>query len=113
MARRAFAQINFVPQLCPFLDWMALLIVTHALVTFHLAYCSVFYMELPMKTSQVLVGPKCDSASSYVFMPVPHHYSKNCTGYQWASGSHIKLFMAQVLVISLITSPPPYTSQQC
>lgn len=55
MARRTFAQIHFVPQLCQFLDWIAQLIVTHALVTFHLAYCCVFYMELPMKTSQALL----------------------------------------------------------
>lgn len=54
---------------------MALLMVIHALVTFHLVHCSVFYMELPMKISQAAIGPKCDNAISCVFMSMPHHYN--------------------------------------
>lgn len=50
MARRAFAHLQVVHLLHPYLDWEVLLTVTHALVTYRLDYNNTLYTGLPLKT---------------------------------------------------------------
>lgn len=51
MSRRALAHLlKIVWQLYPFLDWGGPLIITHALVSFRLDYCNLFYMGQPLNT---------------------------------------------------------------
>lgn len=46
-----FAQINFMHQLYPFLEWDFLLTVTYNLVTLHLDYCNIPYIGMSLKTT--------------------------------------------------------------
>ncbi|XP_070810268.1 vomeronasal type-2 receptor 26-like [Pituophis catenifer annectens] len=52
-AQKGFAQLRVENQLCLLLDWEALLIVTHNLLTACLDYCNAFYMGLH---SEVISG---------------------------------------------------------
>lgn len=52
MTRMTFSQ--FVHQLCKFLDWEALLMVTHDRVTSWMDYCDALYTGLPLTSIQKL-----------------------------------------------------------
>ncbi|XP_053112476.1 uncharacterized protein LOC128327575 [Hemicordylus capensis] len=54
VARGAFARLQLVHQLCPFLEKADLATVTHALVTSQLDYCNTLYVGLPLKNIQKL-----------------------------------------------------------
>lgn len=54
VARRTFAHLWVVCQLCPYLDREALFRVTHTLVTSRLDFYNMVYMGLPLKTIQKL-----------------------------------------------------------
>lgn len=50
IARRGLAHLKIMYQLCPFLDWEALLTVTHIFVISCLDHCNVLRMRLPLKS---------------------------------------------------------------
>lgn len=77
----------FVCQLHLFLDWEALLIVIHILVTSRLDYCNTLYTTLPLRNIGMLqLVQKCSTGSLMVlFFPRIHETSVSCTGYQCAS----------------------------
>lgn len=59
VTNEAFAEVQLVCQLHPFLDPEALLIV----ISFQLDYCNVLYLELPLKIIQKSsTGPACSGA---------------------------------------------------
>lgn len=64
MARRAFAQLYVVYWFLPFLDWEALLMITHVLINSWMDYCNTLYMNSITKHPS---GAKCDGVGNYVF----------------------------------------------
>lgn len=66
IVRRAITQLQFVHQLCSFLDEEALRSTTYAVPIFFIVYCNVLYMRLPLNNIQTLQLINTGNMESYV-----------------------------------------------
>lgn len=91
MNRRAFAQLQFMDELRPFLDDDSLHSVTQALVISHLDYCNVLYMGLLLKSVWKLQLVQSVVARAVFVVPRMAHITPLSCKFHW-----LRLFLTAI-----------------
>lgn len=108
--RGVCAQINFMHQRYPFLEWDYLLTVTYNLVTLHLDYCNIPYIGMPLKTTCKCQPIQNAATCLSTLVTVLAHWVSGCNSKTWS------LFLKSIMVWGgehLHNRQSPFSQEMC